>query len=72
MCCVVVALMLVGPRFGILVWWVADQSRWERAFEGFIWPFLGFVFLSWTTMAFVLVAPNGSLVGFDCAGVGDP
>ncbi|MCP4306610.1 MAG: hypothetical protein GY926_08970 [bacterium] len=65
MCCLVVALMMLGPRFAILVWWITDQPRWERAFDSFAWSFLGFLFLPWTTLTFVLVAPNGGLAGFD-------
>ena len=65
MCCLVAALMLFGPRVGILIWWLADQPRWEAAFDNFIWAFLGFFFLPWTTLVFVLVAPTGSIVGFD-------
>lgn len=65
MCCLVAALMILGPRAGILVWWLVDQSRWESAFDNFFWAFLGFVFLPWTTIFFVLVAPNGRINGFD-------
>lgn len=65
MCCLAASLMLIGPRLGILVWWLVDQPRWEGAFTNFVWPFLGFMFLPWTTLMFVLVAPNGSVAGFD-------
>ncbi len=65
MCCLVAVLMLVGPRAGILVWWLIDQPRWESAFDNFLWPLLGFLFLPWTTIVFVLVAPGGDITGFD-------
>lgn len=57
-------LLFLGPRAGILVWWLLDQVRWQATFTNFIWPLLGFLFLRWTTLAYVLVAPGG-FFGFD-------
>jgi hypothetical protein len=37
---------------------------WQAAFNSFIWPLLGFIFVPWTTLMYVLVAPDG-VVGFD-------
>lgn len=65
MCCLIAALMVFGPRVGILLWWLIDQTRWERAFDNFLWAFLGFIFLPWTTIFYVLVAPDGRVTGFD-------
>ena len=64
MCCLFTTLVLFGPRLGILVWWLIQPVRWNLAFETFIWPFLGFLFLPWTTLMYMAVAGNG-LVGFD-------
>lgn len=64
MCCLFSTLVLFGPRLGILVWWLLDRLRWERAFDSFIWAFLGFLFLPWTTIMYVLVFPGG-VTGFD-------
>ena len=65
MCCFLAALLLIGPRAGILVWWIVDTARWTAAFSGsFLWPLLGFVFAPWTTLAYVLVYPGG-IVLFD-------
>ena len=65
MCCFLATLLLIGPRAGILVWWIIDTARWTAAFTGsFIWPLLGFIFAPWTTLAYVLVYPDG-LVMFD-------
>ncbi|MFN2134610.1 MAG: hypothetical protein ACK2UK_01565 [Candidatus Promineifilaceae bacterium] len=65
MCCFITALLLLGPRAAILVWWVIDTARWTLAFSGsWIWPVLGFIFAPWTTLAYVLVAPGG-IVLFD-------
>ena len=65
MCCLVAVLAMFGPRLGILVWWLFDSERWEGAFDNFVWAFLGFIFLPWTTIFYVLVAPNGRITGFD-------
>lgn len=69
MCCFFTSLMLLGPRFGILVWWLLNPIRWELAFQSFIWPFLGFLFLPWTTLMYVGVGMNG-LTGFDWVWMG--
>jgi hypothetical protein len=57
-------MALIGPRFAILAWWVFDQTRWEQAFDNFWVALAGFLFIPWTTLAWVLVAPNG-VRGFD-------
>ena len=64
MCCIFSALALLGPRAAILLWWLFDPERWERSFDGWVWPVLGFVFLPFTTLMYVLVRPGG-VSGFD-------
>jgi len=59
MCCLFTSLVLFGPRLGILIWWLLDPIRWNLAFQSFIWPLLGFVFLPWTTLMYVGVGVNG-------------
>ena len=62
MCCLLAALLLIGPRAGILVWWLIDQARWMAAFSGsFLWPLLGFIFVPWTTLAWVLAWGPGRI-----------
>jgi hypothetical protein len=63
-------LFFLGPRAGILIWWLIDPRRWEIAFESFIWPLLGFIFLPWTTLMYVIVAPVGGVTGFDWVWMG--
>jgi hypothetical protein len=43
---------------------LAQSARWESTFSTFIWPLLGFVFLPWTTLMYVAVAPRG-VTGLD-------
>jgi hypothetical protein len=64
MCCIFTSLVVLGPRFGILVWWLYDPGRWDRAFSYWIWPTLGFFFLPWLTLMYVVVRP-GTVEGFD-------
>ncbi|HNS03623.1 MAG TPA: hypothetical protein PKM78_14725 [Anaerolineae bacterium] len=64
MCCLFTVLVFLGPRAGILVWWLLQPVRWNAAFQGFLMPLLGFIFVPWTTMMYVLVFPGG-VTGFD-------
>ncbi len=64
MCCLFTTLVMLGPRAGILIWWLLDPRTWSLAFDTFLWPFLGFLFLPWTTLMWVLVYPGG-VNGFD-------
>ena len=64
MCCFFTALVFLGPRAGILIWWLINPIRWQATFTNFIWPLLGFIFVPWTTLMYVLVAPGG-VIGFD-------
>ena len=67
MCCLYTILLLLGPRFGGIVWWIANPNRWVSAvgaFDSVIWPILGIIFLPWTTLMYVLVFPGG-IIGFD-------
>ena len=68
MCCFFATLVLFGPRLAILIWWLVQPTRWQLAFSQFnmpfLWQLLGFLFLPWTTIMYVLIAPGG-VVGFD-------
>jgi len=69
MCCFFTALVLAGPRLGILVWWLLNPLYISRAFTTFIWPLLGFIFLPWTTLMYLVIFPGG-IVGFDWVWLG--
>jgi hypothetical protein len=62
--CLFLILLLLGPRSAILIWWLVEPVRWDATFGSFIVPFLGFLFLPWTTLMYVIVAPGG-LLGLD-------
>ena len=67
MCCAFLMLVLLGPRIVGVFWWIFQPLRWQSAFSSFlgggnlwwIWPVLGIVFLPWTTIMYVIVAPGG-------------
>jgi len=58
MCCLFTSLFLLGPRVAGFVWWALQPERWGLAFSTWLWPAFGIVFAPWTTIAYVLVAPN--------------
>jgi hypothetical protein len=65
MCCFFTALVFVGPRAAVLVWWLISPARWAAAVgDHFFVAFLGFLFLPWTLLAWVAVA-SGGVNGFD-------
>ena len=62
--CLFFIILLFGPRLGLLVWWLLDTLRFDQAFDGFLLPLLGFLFLPWTTLMYVVVF-RGGVNGFD-------
>lgn len=69
MCCLITTLLFIGPRAGIVVWWLLSPDRWALAFDGIILPLLGFLFLPWTTLMYAAIGLNG-LAGFDWLWIG--
>jgi len=58
--CAIVLAALVGPRAIDVIYWLIDPTRWSSAFGGgWILPLLGIIALPWTTLCFVVVAPQG-------------
>lgn len=64
MCCFFTALLLAGPRLGILIWYIFSPIYVNAAFDHFIWGLLGWIFLPWTTLMYIAIYPGG-IVGFD-------
>jgi hypothetical protein len=63
--CVLLTLLLLGPRVVIFVSWLYAYERWSDAYSTFIIPLLGFFFMPWTALTYVYVAPHGNLAGWD-------
>jgi len=58
-CCVLAAVLAGAPRIAFLLWWFLAPGRINAAFDSFMWPLLGVIFLPWTVLTYVFVAPNG-------------
>ncbi len=65
MCCLITALIFLGPRLTILGWYFLDPDRWLEVYNGLLLPCLGFFLLPWTTLMYVFVSPGGGVNGFD-------
>jgi hypothetical protein len=64
MCCLALTAGFIGPRVALLLWWIFDSNRFDAAFDSWFWPFLGLLFLPWTTLAYVLMwSPVGGVSG---------
>ena len=53
MCCLVLIAGFLGPRLALGLWWIFGDKV-DLAFDTWIWPLLGLIFLPWTTLAYVL------------------
>lgn len=62
--CLFLTLLFLGPRAAILLWWFIEPLRWSLVFDTFFVPFLGFIFLPWTTLMYVVVGIGG-ITGWD-------
>ena len=65
MCCFATALLLFGPRLAILIWWLYTPIYISSLFRSWIWPILGWIFLPWSTLMYMIVAGGGGIIGFD-------
>jgi hypothetical protein len=54
MCCLVLTAGFFGPRIALLIWWIFGDKV-DAAFDSWVWPLLGLIFLPWTTLAYLLV-----------------
>jgi hypothetical protein len=54
--CLLALVALITPRFVIVVLWLFSDYM-TRAFDSWLWPTIGFVFLPMTTLAYA-VAQN--------------
>ena len=64
MCCFFTALLFAGPRLAILVWYIIRPVYVNAAFDSFIWGFLGWLALPWSTLMYIAIYPGG-IIGFD-------
>jgi hypothetical protein len=71
MCCAFLVLVFLGPRFFGALWWLIQPLRWQEAFNNlfsgnlwWVWAIAGLIFLPWTSIMYVIVAPGG-VTGWD-------
>ena len=64
MCCMLAALSVFGPRLAFLVYWLIPYGQFKitAAFNGWVVPLLGLIFMPWTTFVYSMVFP---VFGFD-------
>ena len=62
--CIVALIALISPRFAIFLVWLFDNDRMSAAFNSFWIGFLGFLFLPWTTLAWVVLRAGRGVTGF--------
>jgi hypothetical protein len=53
-CCLALTAGFLGPRIALAIWWIFGDKV-DLAFDSWVWPLLGLIFLPWTTLAYVLV-----------------
>ena len=59
MCLLLAVLVFLGPRALVFFWWLMEPTRWAVTFQSAFVPVIGFLFLPWTTIMYVLVFPGG-------------
>lgn len=52
--CLIVLMALIGPRVALVFTWIFTNLV-DRAFDDWVVPALGLIFLPWTTFLYVLV-----------------
>jgi hypothetical protein len=52
--CLIAMLASFAPRLVIILAWLFSD-RWDFVWDTWIWPLLGFIFLPYTTIMYVLV-----------------
>src|SRR4051794_22954099 len=57
--CLIASILLLGPRAGILLYWIGWPAAWGKAFDHFLVPLIGFILFPWTTLMYVITAPDG-------------
>jgi hypothetical protein len=53
MCCTLLLAAGLGPRIAVIAIWIFGD-RVDFAFDSWIWPLLGVIFLPWTTLAYLI------------------
>jgi hypothetical protein len=63
--CLFALMAGIAPRLAFLFFWIARPARVDLAFDTFIFPLLGIIFLPFTTLMYVILYGPGGLAGGD-------
>ena len=63
--CLFVLMAGIFPRLALFIVWIARPERVDAAFDSFIWPLLGLIFLPFATLIYVILRQVGGLSGWD-------
>ena len=68
--CLLAFTAALAPRLVLILAWIFSP-RWALAFNTWIWPLLGIIFLPYTTIMYVLVwTPATGISGWDWLWIG--
>ena len=67
--CLLLTLLMLGPRAALFFYWLMWPARWDAAFDSFLLAAFGVLVVPWTTLMFVLTSPGG-VNGFDYVLIG--
>jgi hypothetical protein len=70
MCCLLTVLLFLGPRAALALWWLFDMTRFNVVYNTFLLPFLGFLFLPFTTIMYTLVWQPTGIEGLNWVWIG--
>lgn len=71
MCCFLTVLLFIGPRAAIIVWYLIEPLRFNAAIGNFLLGCIGFLFVPWTTLAWLVAYnPGMGVTGFGWVVVG--
>ena len=60
-CCLFLLAFGLGPRVALAAWWIFGDKV-DAAFDTWVWPALGLLFLPWTTIFYVIAwSPIGGV-----------
>jgi hypothetical protein len=68
--CLFAVLAAFFPRVAFLIYWIARPNVVDAVFGTFIWPFLGLLFLPFTTLIYTVLWSRTGLTGSDWLWVG--
>jgi hypothetical protein len=57
--CIFSLLIAAVPRLALILLWIFRPERLDLAFDTFLLPILGLLFLPFVTFVYVLIAPQG-------------